>query len=788
MRMHVHKTYSARRLNSFCITGDTFIGGAFDMERQTDIYKQTIRSAAGLAGQMGHTYLGTEHLLLALTGCGGAAEAVLSRYGVTYEKVSYEIEELIGRGTPCMTTESARTPNVRTVLDTAQRLGGMSVGSEHILAGLLRCDDCCAVQILKRLHTDVRRMSADCLSGTRRDLRPLPRLKTLPKFGRELTDPTVCLSFDPLIGRDRELERVMEILCRRTKNDPCLVGEAGVGKTAVVEGLAVKIVSGSVPAPLADRRIFALDLTLLLAGAKYRGDFEERLKACLDEAEQTGGCILFIDEIHNIMGAGAAEGAIDAANILKPGLARGKIQVIGATTFEEYRRTIERDAAMDRRFSKVVIEEPDEDSTFDMLRGLRGRLEEFHGVSINDDVCRYAVTLSGRYMRQKHFPDKAIDLLDEACSARKLAAGKKEGLDRAFERYITGKADRSEYLDAVAKARQLTVLDRATLEQVAGRCTGLKCAAADDEERRRLTGLEKRLNGKVIGQEKAVSAVAGAVRRRRLGLGRGRRPVGSFVFAGSAGVGKTMLARELAGQLYGEDCLIRLDMSEYMEPHSVSKLLGAPAGYVGCEDGGRLIELIRRKPAGVLLFDEIEKAHRDIFGILLQMLEEGVVTDSLGRRADLSEMTVILTTNAGAADLAAQKTAGFGEREKSLQSEMEKAVRQVLTPELISRIDKVIVFEPLSRDSLRLIAEREFEKLRERVGKMGHILAVSPECAEFAADMCFEDKSSARGIRRFAEQEAEDIVCDSILAGCGREISLCIRNKRLAAEEMVRQK
>ena len=755
------------------------------MDRQTDIYKQTIRSAAGLAGQWGHTYLGTEHLLLALTACGGAAEAVLSRYGVTYEKVSDEIEELIGRGTPCMTTENAKTPNVKRVLETAGQMGGASVGSEHILAGILRRGDCCGVQILKRLHADIRRMSADCLSGNRRDLRPLMRLKTLPKFGRELTDPTVCLSFDPLIGRDNELKRVMEILCRRTKNDPCLVGEAGVGKTALVEGLAVKIVSGSAPAPLADKRIFALDLTLLLAGAKYRGDFEERLKACLDEAEQTGGCILFIDEIHNIMGAGAAEGAIDAANILKPGLARGKIQVIGATTFEEYRHTIERDAAMDRRFSKVVIEEPDEDSTYDMLRGLKGRLEEFHGVSISDDICRYAVTLSGRFMRHKHFPDKAIDLLDEACSARKLAAGKKEGLDRAFERYITGKSDRSEYLDAVAKARRLTVLDRSTLEQVACRCTGSNCAAADDEERKRLRSLEKRLNSKVIGQEKAVLAVARAVRRRRLGLRRGRRPVGSFVFAGSAGVGKTMLARELACLLYGEDCLIRLDMSEYMEAHSVSKLLGAPAGYVGYEDGGRLIELIRRKPAGVLLFDEIEKAHRDIFGILLQMLEEGVVTDSLGRRADLSEMTVILTTNAGAADLAERKTAGFGERDKTLQSEMEKAVRQVLTPELLSRMDDIIVFEPLSRDSLCLIAEGEFEKLRERVSAMGHTLEISPECASFAADRCLERKGTARDIRRFAEQEAEDIICDRILDGCGREISLCIRDGRLAAETAV---
>ena len=735
------------------------------MDRSTDIYKQTLRSAARLAGQRGHTYLGSEHLLLALTGCGGAAEAVLARFGVSYEKVSAQIDDLIGRGTPCLTDDSARTPNVRRALEIAGKLGGESVGSEHILAGLIRTADCCALQILRRIHADERRIAAECLKGvTGEKFRAgLPRLKTLPRFARELTDPAVCLGFDPLIGRERELKRVMEILCRRTKNDPCLVGEAGVGKTAIVEGLAVRIISGSAPAQLADKRIFALDLTLLLAGAKYRGDFEERLKACIDEAEQAGSCILFIDEVHNIMGAGAAEGAIDAANILKPGLARGRIQIIGATTFEEYRRTIERDAAMDRRFSKVVIEEPDSETAYKMLMGMKDRLEDFHGVTISSEMCRCAVELSGRFMRQKHFPDKAIDLLDEACSVCKLEAGSRNELNRAFERYVAGETDRGEYLDAISMARKRMHLSREILERTAARCTGVSCAAADEQERLRLNGLEEKLNSIVIGQERAVAMVAKAVKRRRLGLKRGKRPVGCFVFAGAAGVGKTMLAKTLAQQLCGSDSLIRLDMSEYMEPNSAAKLLGSPAGYVGYEEGGRLIELIRRKPAGVLLFDEIEKAHRDIYGILLQMLEEGCVTDSMGRRADLSELTVILTTNAGAADIADRRTAGFGAKDKAAHSEIERAVKQVLSPELVDRMDGIIVFDRPDRESLCRIACLETDKLRERMKDMGYELEISAECAEILADRCIRAQGSAREIRRYIERDIEDLICDKMI-------------------------
>ena len=760
-----------------------------EQDKYTEIYRQTVRRAGALAGERGHTYLGTEHLLLALAGCGGAAEAVLTRFGVRAEDISAVIDDLIGRGTPCFTDSSSMTPNARRALETADKLGGCSVGSEHILAGVMKCADCCAVQIIHRMHADEHRIASEAFrkaSGINMR-RSFVRLKTLPRFAKELTDPSVCLSTDPLIGRDKEMRRIMEILCRRTKNDPCLVGEAGVGKTALVEGLAMKILSGSVPEQLADKRIFSLDLTLLLAGAKYRGDFEERFKACLDEAEQAGGCILFIDELHNIMGAGAAEGAIDAANILKPGLARGKVQVIGATTFEEYRRTIERDAAMDRRFSKVVVEEPNEETACLMVMGIRDRLESFHGVDISDELCRCAVELSGRYMRQKHFPDKAIDLLDEACSAEKLRRAEQYSPDRAFERYISGETDRGEYLDAISNARKRTVLSRETLLRVVSMSTGTDCSIAkDNEERLRLQELEMQLNRAVIGQEKAVAAVSRAVRRRRLGLGRDKRPVGSFVFAGAAGVGKTLLARELANALCGKECLIRLDMSEYMEPHSVAKLIGAPAGYAGYEDGGRLIELIRRCPSGVLLFDEIEKAHRDIFGVLLQMLEEGVITDSMGRRAELSELTIILTTNAGAAEIAERKRAGFNRSgDEDIQKATEAAVRRVLSPELMNRMDGVIVFGTPDMKSLLKIAKLELDKLRARAAKLGYTLEIDPECERYAAEKCLAAGGSARDIRRFAEQEAEDAFCDGILSGCGKELRLSIKDGKPTVCEKV---
>ncbi|WP_295153488.1 AAA family ATPase [uncultured Ruminococcus sp.] len=749
-----------------------------EKDRYTAVYKAALARAGVLAARRGHTYIGTEHLLLALAGCGGAAEAVLSRLGVGYEAVSSAIDDLIGRGSPCLTEDMPRTPNLRKALEGADRLGGQSVGSEHILAGLMGCGECCAVQIVRRLGADEKRIAAEACRGGSCINRTAVRLKTLPRYAKELTDPAVCLACDPVIGREKELRRMMEILCRRTKNDPCLVGEAGVGKTALVEGLAVRILAGSVPPPLAGRRIFALDLTLLLAGAKYRGDFEERLKACLDEAEQTGGCILFIDELHNIMGAGAAEGAIDAANILKPGLARGKIQVIGATTFEEYRRTVERDAAMDRRFTKVVVNEPDEDTAYLMLKGVRDRLESFHEIEIEDGLCRLAVELGGRYMKQRHFPDKAIDLLDEACSAERMCHSDDSSPDRAFERYLAGETDRDTYLETIARARRRIRLRRETLVKVAERCTGKDCAAIADHDRESLRGLESRLNDTVIGQERAVSAVVRAVRRRRLGSRHGGRPVGSFVFAGAAGVGKTLLAKELAKSLYGEDSLIRLDMSEYMEPHSVSKLTGAPAGYVGYEDGGRLVEMIRRNPRGVLLFDEIEKAHRDVLGVLLQMLEEGVITDSAGRRAELSELTVILTTNAGCS---CGRRAGFGgdsrDREKTV-----KAVEEVLSPELISRMDSVIVFAPPAEDTLRRIAEKELEKLRSRAADMGCELEISPECAAFAAERVYSSGGSGRDIRRFVEQEAEDAVCDSILDNGGKKLLLTITDGKAVCE------
>ncbi len=746
--------------------------------RYTEAAEETLRRSALLAGQRGHTYVGTEHILLSLTKA-GAAQAVLERHGIGYDGVSAEIDDLIGRGTPCVTDDSAFTLNVCRALSDASADKGISgsIGTEHILSALMGLKDCCAQRIVRRLGAEPSHISADCSCGDMRS-RSQPRLKALSRFGRELTEPSVCIGFDPLIGREEELRRVMEILCRRSKNDPCLVGDAGVGKTAIAEGLAVKIMSGSVPPKLADMRIFSLDITLLLAGAKYRGDFEERLKVCLEEAENSGNVILFIDEVHNIMGAGAAEGAIDAANILKPRLARGKLRIIGATTFEEYRRTIERDAAMDRRFSKVVISEPDEHQTLRILMGLKDRFEEYHGINVPKETCEYAVKLSGRYIRDRHFPDKAIDLLDEACSAAGVDANDSRALgEKAFERYISGEIARAEYLDLICSGRKRRTLTCDMLERAASRITGMNCSAADDSERLLLSGMEERLSARVIGQHKAVSEVCRAVRRRRMGLRGGKRPLGSFVFAGCTGVGKTLLATELARELTGtDDGLIRLDMSEYMEPHSVSKLIGSPPGYVGCEDGGRLVELIRRSPCGVLLFDEIEKAHHDIFGILLQMLEEGVLTDSLGRSASLSELTVILTTNAGAAQLSEHRCTGFNDKSSQRSGDMEKAVRRILSPELIGRMDSIIVFETLGRQALCKVAELEVQKLISRASQAGCELKASPEFAAYAADKCLAHEGSAREVRRIVTHEAEDALCDKLMEGASGELCLCIRD------------
>lgn len=769
-------------------------------ERFTAKGRDVIHLAVNLAGRWGHTYVGSEHLLLACARCeGSAASAALLKHAVTFEKISFEIERMIGRGTPCMPSENDLTPNALKALSGAVRLcesfGGRQTGSEYILAVMLRENSCCAVTILRSLGVNINRLYNDCTAGSGGSHgaeffseRSKPRLKTLERYGRELTERSAFADFDPLIGREKEISRMMEILCRRSKNNPCLVGEAGVGKTAIVEGLAAKIVLGEAPSVLMDKRIFSIDLTMLLAGAKYRGDFEERFKACLDEASSAGNVVLFVDEIHNIMGAGAAEGAIDAANILKPQLARRGIQVIGATTFEEYRRNIERDSAMDRRFQKIVVEEPDEQRTEEILLGLRTKYEEHHKVTIPEDICRYAVKIAGRYIFDRHFPDKAIDIIDEACAGARISAADDKNSEKAknesFDKYVSGQISRSEYISSLSEPKKDVVLTRAHIESVVSRATGIDCTALTEQESIRLSRLEEELSAKIIGQDKAVHSLCTAVRRCRAGLKNNKRPIGSFVFLGSTGVGKTQLAKDLGEVLFGSaDSVIKLDMSEYMECHSISRLIGAPPGYVGFDEGGQLVDRVRKKPYCVLILDEIEKAHPDIYNILLQILEDGVLTDSAGRTASFSNVILIMTSNAGVKGLDMKKHVGFGEvKADEKAKEMQAKLREFMSPELLGRIDEVVVFEDLSVHSLERIAAAELEKLRAKTAEIGCELTISEDCAAAAAKLAAEKSGSAREIRRIVTVDIENLISDKILDG-GSELSLCVKDGSFAVYE-----
>lgn len=783
----------------------------FETERFTRKGREIIELAVTLAGRWGHTYVGTEHILLACAECdSSAAGTALFKYGVTSEKICTEIQHIIGRGTPCLPTRNDFTPNAESTVSGAVKLcesfGGSVTGSEYILAVMLRIGSCCGVTILRSLGVNINKLYGDCTSAggksdgkfSSSDIyadRSKPRLKTLERYGKELTDRKNCAEFDPLVGREDEINRIMEILCRRGKNNPCLVGEAGVGKTAVVEGLAAKIMMGEVSEMLVGKRIFALDLTMLLAGAKYRGDFEERLKCCIDEAVSAGNCILFIDELHNIMGAGAAEGAIDAANILKPQLARRGLQVIGATTFEEYRKTIEKDSAMDRRFQKVIIEEPDEERTAQILLGLREKYEQHHKVSISEEMCRYAVKLAGRYIFERNFPDKAIDVLDEACSAARISRSQQESPQRsnnAFNRYLSGDISRDEYLSSLSKGGDRIVLEHEHIENVVSRATGIDCTALDVEEGRRLVNLEQELSSEVIGQQEAVRSLCTAVRRCRAGLKSHKRPVGSFIFLGATGVGKTQLAKSLGKALFGsEDSVIKLDMSEYMERHSVSKLIGAPPGYVGFDEGGQLTERVRKKPYSVVLLDEIEKAHPDIYNILLQILEDGMLTNSNGRRVSFANTIVIMTSNAGAKNAADKKYVGFSEREQSSE-EKEKSLRgelkKIMSPELLGRIDEVIVFNELSQESLEKIAQRELTVLRDRLDGIGYTLEIADDCRTAVAKKAVNKGGSAREVRRFVSVEIENLISDKILEGGSKELMLCVRDGELAVRQTAEMK
>ena len=778
------------------------------------------------AAEMGHTYIGSEHLLLGLLHePSSIAARCLSERGVDRETVRAAVGNLAGVGNRTSLSASDMTPRTRSIIEAslaeAQRLGQSVIGTEHLLLALLEERDCVAVRVLESLGIHIHELRNDVLhvlgAPSPRELRDaekasaksseqgcLAGTQVLKHHGRDLTLLARQGKLDPIIGREKETERVIQILSRRTKSNPCLIGEPGVGKTAVAEGLARRIAEGSVPENLAGKAIVTLDVPSMIAGAKYRGEFEDRLKNVMAEVRKDTRIILFIDEIHTIIGAGAAEGAVDAANIIKPALARGELQVIGATTIAEYRKHIEKDAALERRFQSVLVGEPSEEETVRILRGLRERYEEHHRLSISDKAIETAVRLSMRYIPDRFLPDKAIDLIDEAASRVRIGAltspadlrekenelsrvGKEKEdaiLAQNFEEAARLR-DREQALRTAYDAEKsdwehkqekhgLAVTEH-DVADILTQWTGIPVGRLLESEGERLLHLEEALHKRVIGQREAVSTVARAIRRGRMGLQDARRPIGSFLFLGSTGVGKTELAKALAEVLFGsEAAMIRLDMSEYMEKHSVSRLIGSPPGYVGYEEGGQLTDRIRRTPYAVLLLDEIEKAHPDVFHLLLQVLEDGVLTDSQGRRADFRHTVIILTSNAGAtAQNGASRLLGFtADEEKAANAQKEQmltALRGIFRPEFLNRIDEIIVFHRLEREEIGQIADLMLRELQGRIAKLGMRIHFDDSVRELLIREGTDPLYGARPLRRATVRLVEDALATEMLEGKLRE-------------------
>lgn len=752
--------------------------------RFTERASGAIAAARDAAASLGHSYIGTEHLLLGIAAeTEGLGARLLSGQGLDMASLTRLVAAEMGSGAPGA-PEQGLTSNAAAAIERAaeeaRRLGQGYVGTEHLLLGVLRLPDCAAVRLLNAsgrapdtIYTEILDLfgSPESRPGRQESGRsqapfrpPYRRAETrvLDQYSRDLTLIAGGGGADPVVGREREISRVIQILSRRTKNNPVLVGEPGVGKTAVAEGLARRVARGEVPDTLKNRRIVTLDLASMLAGTKYRGDFEDRVKCIIKEVQRAGDVIVFIDELHTIVGAGSAEGAIDAANILKPALGRGEIQVIGATTPEEYRKHIEKDAALERRFQPVDVPEPDEACCVRMLRALRGSLETHHGLQITDEAISAAVRLSVRYICDRFLPDKAIDLLDEAASHVRL--------------------------ESDPQARQ--TVEASDVADVVSAWTGVPASAISEPESERLLRLEEALHRRVIGQDEAVSAVARAIRRGRVGLSDPRRPMGSFIFLGPTGVGKTELCRALAEAVYGDrDALIRLDMSEYMEKHAVSKLIGSPPGYVGYGEGGQLTERVRRRPWSVVLFDEIEKAHEDVYNLLLQIMEDGRLTDSAGRRADFRSTIVVMTSNIGAKAITEDRPAlGFSGAPRDGDGAVKEAVmaelRRTFRPEFLNRVDGTIVFRRLSREDVRQIARGMTEAVCGRMRELGVELRVTDEALDLLAERGFDPAYGARPLRRQISALLEDPAADAILTGraapgdrliataCGGEIVL----------------
>ena len=792
--------------------------------RFTENAQAALNAAAESASKLGHTYIGSEHILMGLLYKGTSIAAnLLAAKGITYEKVVEAIGESIGTGEPLDGVLPESTPRAARIIEGSAELARMTgqsfIGTEHILMALLKESDSVAVRLLKNEGVNAAELYNEALASIEGGERPLgasggssahgtkskgaSATPTLDSYGTDLTALAREGKIDPVIGREEETGRVLQILSRRTKNNPCLIGEPGVGKTAVVEGLAEKIAEGVVPETVADKRVVALDLSGMIAGAKYRGEFEERIKSVMAEIKKAGNVILFIDEIHTIIGAGSAEGAIDAANILKPALARGEIQVIGATTIDEYRKHIEKDAALERRFQSVMVGEPTAEQAVEILKGLRSKYEAHHKIKITDEAIDAAVNLSARYITDRFLPDKAIDLIDEAASKKRIgeitAPPDLRELEEKIKKTHADKEEavRAQEFEKAAELRNIENTLSAELEtrkntwkhrtdgsnmpsigsediaEIVTQWTKIPVTKLEKEESEKLLNLDKILKERVIGQEEAVEVVARAIRRGRTGLKDPKRPQGSFIFCGPTGVGKTELSKALAAALFGsESAIIRVDMSEYMEKHSVSKLIGSPPGYVGYDEAGQLTEKVRRNPYSVVLFDEIEKAHPDVFNILLQILEDGRLTDSHGRVVDFKNTVVILTSNLGAGSLAEPKTLGFAQsgdsgkraEQKAAENVME-ALKKAFRPEFLNRIDEIVIFHKLSDENIRKIARLMLGEITSRIESMKMKITFTDEVVGFLAKEGFDPVYGARPLRRAMQRKIEDSLSIELLEG-----------------------
>lgn len=780
------------------------------MGMYTEQAESALKRAQKLSARMRHPYTGTEHILLGLLDeKDSTAGQVLASAGVTRKGLEEMIDQLIApEGGMVLEERSGFTPRAKKILDDAvaeaKRFHEEQAGTEHILIAILEDGECVGYRLLNTMNVRLRELYTALISSMGEKASEYKEdakyagTQTLEQFSRDLTALAEEGKLDPVIGREEEIRRVIQVLSRRTKNNPCLIGEPGVGKTAIVEGLAARIADGSVPETIRDKRLCILDLTAMVAGSKYRGEFEERIKNVIDEVRRDGQVLLFIDELHTIIGAGGAEGAMDASNILKPAMARGEIQIIGATTLEEYRKHIEKDAALERRFQPVMVEEAGVEQTIEILKGLRPYYEKHHQVTITDEALEAAARLSERYVNDRFLPDKAIDLMDEAAAGLKIGrydtaenqAEKNRELPKVRQeleqalirgnleaardcRIRLEELEKSEERKVSRRSRKMPVLTEAQIADTVSKWTKIPVQRLAEAESQRLRRLEQTLHKRVVGQEEAVSAVAKAVKRGRVGLKDPKRPIGSFLFLGPTGVGKTELSKALAEVLFGkEDALIRVDMSEYMEKHSVAKIIGSPPGYVGHDDGGQLSEKVRRNPYAVILFDEIEKAHPDVFNILLQVLDDGHITDSQGRKVDFKNTVIIMTSNAGAGAIVSPKKLGFASAENAKQdyefmkNSVMNEVKQIFKPEFLNRIDETLVFHTLQKEEIAKIAGLLLEELTKRCKEQLSIdVSFKDSVRKWLADTGYDAKYGARPLKRVIQNKLEDPMADEILAG-----------------------